>query len=264
MKKLLFGLSLIALAYASHLYLDHKQSQSAKTDTSAAKEIYNNQNAYNNMSLLINKAESLEHIEIIESLMPDLSKQNREKLAPYISLKKASLLFNQGEYYLRRAGEIESSVAEPKQPPMISDDPENHQGVEQLPSPQPQQYHPLTVEMVKKAVDFYERARKEADKLTESVDVDFNFGLNYLKGEIYYRHLELLADNDTAQELFNQTLNYYKLALRYKPGDIDTVVNVELLIKNQSNLLADANNPQVKRKQMLNVRKAGLGSGRGN
>lgn len=259
MKKLLFGLSLIVLAYASHLYLDYKQSQFVKTDTSAAKEIYDNQNAYNDMSLLINKAESLEHIEIIESLMPDLSKQNREKLAPYITLKKASLLFNQGEYYLKRASEIEGSVVEPKQPPMISDDPENQGG--QLP---PQQYHPLTVEMVKKAVDFYERARKEADKLTESADADFNFGLNYLKGEIYYRYLEFLADNDTAQELFNQTLNYFKLALRHRPGDIDTVVNVELLIKNQSSLLANSNNPQAKRKQMLNVRKAGLGSGKGN
>jgi len=260
MKKLLFGLSLIALAYASHLYLERIQSQSTKTDMAAAKEIYDNQNAYNNMTLLINKADSLDHIEVIESLMPDLSKENREKLVPYISLKKASLLFNQGEYYLRRAAEIEGSVVEPKQPPMEQDDPENQ--VEQLPSPQ--QYHPLTVEMLKKAVDFYERARKEADKLTESADADFNFSLNYLKGEIYYRYLELLADNDTAQELFNQTLNYYKLALRYKPGDIDTVVNVELLIKNQSSLLANSNNPQAKRKQMLNVRKPGLGSGRGN
>jgi hypothetical protein len=261
MKKLLFGLSLIALAYASHLYLDYKQSQSVKTDMTASKEIYDNQNAYNNMSLLINKADSLDHIEIIESLMVDFNKQNREKLVPYLSLKKASLLFNQGEYYLRRAGEIESSVVEPKQPPMPPDDPEN-QGVEQLPPPQ--QYHPLTVEMLKKATDFYERARKEADKLTESADADFNFGLNYLKGEIYYRYLEFLADNDTAQELFNQTLNYFKLALRHRPGDIDTVVNVELLIKNQSSLLANSNNPQAKRKQMLNVRKAGLGSGRGN
>lgn len=260
MKKLLFGLSLIALAYASYLYLDYRQSQSVRTDIVTSTVAYENRLAYNNMTLLINKADSLDQIEIIESLLPDLSKENKDRLAPYIALKKASLLFNQGEYYLRRAGEIEGSVVEPKQPPMEPDDPENH--VEQL--PQPQQYHPLTVEMLKKAVDFYERARKEADKLAEGADADFNFSLNYLKGEIYYRYLELLADNDTAQELFNQTLNYYKLALRYKPGDIDTVVNVELLIKNQSSLLANANNPQAKRKQMLNVRKAGLGGGRGN
>lgn len=259
MKKLLFGLSLIALAYASHLYLDQK-SKSAK-DTIQSKEIYDNQNAFNNMTLLINKAESLDHIEVIECLMPDLSEQDRVKLAPYVSLKKASLLFNQAEYYLRRAAEIESSVVapEPKPMPMVED---FENPVEQL--PQPQQYHPLTVEMLKKATDLYERARKEAEKLTEGADIDLNFSLNYLKGEIYYRYLELLADNDTAQELFNQTLNYYKLALRYKPGDIDTVVNVELLIKNQSSLLANANNPNAKRKQMLNVRKAGFGGSKGN
>jgi len=261
MKKLVFGLVLVVGAYASYLYLDHKQVQLTKADTIASAIAYENRIAFRDVSLLINKADSLEHIAIIESLITDLSNQNKEMLSPYVSLKKASLLFNRGEYYLKKAIEIESAVViqQPAGPPM--EDPDNPNG-ELIQAPR--QYHPLTDEMLKKATDLYEEARKEADKLTEGADNDFNYSLNYLKGEIYYRYLELLADNDTAQELFNQTLGYYKIALRYKPGDIDTVVNVELLIKNQSSLLANANNPKAKRKQMLNVRKAGFGSGRGN
>ena len=257
----MFGLGFIILAYASYWYLDHKQAQLIKTNKVAAREVYENQVTFNDISLLINKAESLESVSVIESLMTGISKQNKDKLSPYVYLKKASLLFNQGEYYLKRASEIESSVGVQKSadPPEI--DPENP-GAE--PMQAPQQYHPLTIEALKKATDLYEEARKEIDKLTENDDPEFNYGLNYLKGEIYYRFLEFLSDNDTVQELFNQALNYFKIALRYRPGDINTVVNIELLIKNQSQMLANANNPQGRRKQMLNVRRAGFGNSRGN
>jgi hypothetical protein len=109
----------------------------------------------------------------------------------------------------------------------------------------------------------YELARKEVEKLKDTSDNDFNYNVNYLKGEIYYRFLELIADQETSQEIFNQTVTYYKQALRYRPNDINTVVNIELLIKNQSNLVSTTPN-QSRKKQMLTSKKFGINKSSGN
>jgi hypothetical protein len=266
MKKLLFGLGFLALACASFVYLGHKETQFSNADFRVAEDDYFNQLKFNKVNGMFNKANSESSLAIVEALyLGTLDEVAEARMGPYVTLKKASLLFNQGEYYLHRAEEIEFSLSSPPKPAGPPDvDPENP-NVEPIAAPNEQRkYHPLTIQMLQKATDSYEAARKEVDKLSENTDIEFNFGMNYLKGEIYYRFLEFMSDSDTAQELFNQTLNYYKIALRHKPGDINTVVNIEILIKNQNDFLSNASNPQVKRKQMLNVRKAGLGSSKGN
>lgn len=267
MKKLIFGLGFLTLAYISFIYLGHMQSKFTKAELDSMNDNYSNQILLNKLHTELNKVNSLNDIGLIGKELQDLNQVDKIKLEPYVILKRASLLFNQGEQYLRRAGEIEFALTAPpeskKVMPAAEGDPENP--IEVMPPPEQQRtYHPLTMETLEKAISYYEQAKKEADKLSEGSDADFNYSLNYLKGEIYYRFLQFLSDAENAQELFNQTLGHYKVALRYRPGDINTVVNIELLIKNQSSLLSNANNPQVKQKQMLNLRKAGLGSSKGN
>lgn len=264
MKKLVFGLGFLVLAYASFVYLDNKQIQLYNGDSVIAKEVYDKQVKFNEVNKLLAKADTYEKLVMAQIEVEFLDKASKDKLMPYVLMRKASILFNEGEVFLRRAEEIEFSLTlpEPKESTPYTIDPANPYATP--PAPEPKKYHPLTLDMLGRATNCYEEARKLVDTLSDNSEADFNFEMNYLKGEIYYRFLEFLADADTAQELFNQTLSYYKMALRHKPGDINTVVNIELLIKNQSAFLANSNNPQVKRKQMLNVRKAGLGSSKGN
>lgn len=262
MKKLLFGAGFLLLAYASYVYLDGKQTQFADENKHAIWSKYHNEVKFNKANAYLSKGDT----GLAEFLLDGLDKQSKEKLESYVNLKNASIMFNKGEYYLRRAEEVEYAltIKEKKTAPPPTD-PENPD-VEQLPPPMEQQkaLHPMTIQLLNKAIDCYDNARKEIDKLSENSDANFNFSLNYLKGEIYYRVLEYMSEQNTAQELFNQTLSYYKIALRHKAGDINTVVNIELLIKNQNSLLANASDPQAKHKQMLNSRKAGLGNSKGN
>jgi hypothetical protein len=222
----------------------------------------------NEIRSLLNNAKTLEEIELVEQKMQELA--NKDKVAQYVAIKKSRLLFEEAEMYMRRAVEIEKAVFIPDPPkpvpvPMV--DPNNPYATPTTPMPPPEPpriYHPLTLVNLEKAFALYDKARKESEKLKESDDNDFNFNLNYLKGEIYYRILELMADQESAPELFNQTLSYFKFALRSRNNDVDTSVNIELLIKNQNSLMGNANNPQARKKQMLNSGKFGVGKSSGN
>lgn len=267
MKRLLFGLVFVAIGVYSVHYFSNAEKNTEDEITLKINKSYDEQVLDNDIRTAINKAKSISDLEKAERDMQSLPKEYQERVAPTVALKKATVWFNEAEEYLRRAIEIENAAAVPPGPPMPMADPENHEegGPEVIPAPQQQrELHPLTVDSLNKAFALYEKARKESEKLKDGDDSDFNYHMNYLKGEIYYRVLEFLAEPDTAQELFNQALTYYKYALRYRNNDINTVVNIELLIKNQNNLLGNAAGPQARKKQMLTSKKFGIGKSSGN
>jgi tetratricopeptide (TPR) repeat protein len=192
---------------------------------------------------LINKASNLGELDAAEKLIASLDERGKNRLTPYVSLKRARFWFSEGESYLKKAVEIDTAVGGDDDKPI----------------------HPLTQKMLDQAFVYWEKARKEAEKMTgENEDNDFKFHLDYLKGEVYYRFLQYLSDRETAREMFNQCVTYYKHALRSRPGDINTVVNIELLIKNERDLAGGGDDPKSRKKQMLNSKKFGIGSSSGN
>ena len=231
MLKLLFGLTFLLLGFASFIYFETQEiNVSVENDISNERE-YLSQVKLNEIKRQINNNK----LDV---------KNVQEDLSPYLALRRAVAFFDEAESNLFRGLDIQRSVA--------------------IPQAEEQEMHPLTRESLQKAAECYEKARKEVDNISENKDVAFNYNLNYIKGEIYYRYLQYMSDQDNAQELFNQTLNCYKNALKYRMADINTVVNIELLIKNKSAFIGDAANPQAKKKQMLNIKKAGVSKGSGN
>lgn len=264
MKKLAFSLLFIGFGLVS---IQHFSKMAERVDdelTVQMNKTYEEQVLDNKIRVIVNDAKSLDDLDKAEKEMHGLPTAYKERLMPILSLKKATFWFNEAEDYLRKASEIERSVAPVPQDPMppaqnLLDNPE------QIPPPQqPRELHPLTLINLNKAIALHERARKECEKLKDSFNTDFDYHVNYLKGEIYYRILELVADQESAPALFNQTLTYYKYALRSRSNDMNTVINIEILIKNQNELLGDAGNPQARKKQMLNSKKYGIGKSSGN
>jgi tetratricopeptide (TPR) repeat protein len=265
MKKLFLGLLFIGLGLVSIQHFSKMEVGLDDAKTRFINEYYESQVLDNKIRAAVNQAKTIDDLDRIESQLTALSKTDRERITPTIALKKSAILFNQAEDYLRKAIEIENAVADSGGPvdPMPPPDPENTH--EAIPPPaQPRLLHPLTTAHLNKAFVLYEQARKGVEKLKDSGDADFDYHLNYLKGEIYYRILELMADQESAPELFNQALTYYKYALRNRNSDINTVVNIELMIKNQNGLIGNAGNPQARKKQMLNSKKYGIGKSSGN
>jgi hypothetical protein len=269
MKKLMTGVFFVVLGLVLMNYftkMEAKHEDVVPTEVSLRAE----QVKENEIRNLLNSAKTLEEVEAVEQRGQELA--NKDKVAQYVAIKKSRLLFEEAEMYMRRAVEIEKAVFIPDPPkpmsiapPMV--DPNNPYATPvppPIPPEPPRIYHPLTLVNLEKAFALYDKARKESEKLKEGDDNDFNFNINYLKGEIYYRILELMADQESAPELFNQTLSYFKFALRNRNNDVDTSVNVELLIKNQNSLMNNANSPQARKKQMLNSGKFGVGKTSGN
>lgn len=267
MRKLVIGLMFIAIGVFSIHYFSNMEKDDDDHMTLRGHRLYDEQLLDNKVRNMVNIAKSNDDLVNVELAMQELPKEYQERITPTITLKRAAFLFDEAEDYLRKAIEIENAVAVPNQgPPMPPPEPENSDhSPEQIPPPQAQrELHILTLANLNKAMVLYEKARKEAEKLKDIGNPNFDYHMNYLKGEIYYRILELMADPDSAQELFNQTLTYYKYALRSRNRDVNTVVNIEILIKNQSSLLANANDPQARKKQALSSKKYGVGRSTGN
>jgi tetratricopeptide (TPR) repeat protein len=266
MKKLVIGLMFVVVGVFSVHYFSNMEKDDDDYMTLKINQAYDEQLLENRVRGMVNSAKSNADLAKAEVAMQELPKEYQERITPTITFKRAAFLFNEAEDHLRKAIEIENAVAVPNQGPLPppEPDPENpdHQP-EQIPPPQ-RELHPLTLVNLNKAMVLYEKARKEAEKLKDIGNPNFDYHMNYLKGEIYYRILELMADPDSAQELFNQTLTYYKYALRSRNRDVNTVVNIEILIKNQSSLLANANDPQARKKQALSSKKYGVGRSTGN
>jgi hypothetical protein len=268
MKRLVFGLMLIGFGLVSIQHFSKMEEDSDDAQTRRINEYYEEQVLENKVRSMVNKAKSVADLDKAEVALADLPKQYKERIAPTIALKKATMLFEEAESYLTKAIEVERAAALPPPPPPMPPAPEHQGGVpEQVATPpqeQPRELHPLTLANLNKATALYEQTRKLCEGLKESGYSDFDYHLNYLKGEVYYRLLELVADQESAPEMFNQALTYYKYALRSKNNDINTVINIELLIKNQQSLTGGAQNPQARKKQMLNSKKYGIGKSSGN
>lgn len=260
MKQLIFGLMFLVFGVFTIYHFSDMENEVEDAQTLKIQQSYEEQVLDNKIRSLVNKAKSISDLEEAEGMLQTLPQKEQDRIALYITLKKAAIWFNEAEEYLRKAAEIENATVSPDLPSILPPDPEHP---EQIPAPQQRVSHPLTTVMLNKALSLYEKARKESEKLKDIGDLDFNYHMNYLKGEIYYRILEFIADQESAQEIFNQTLTYYKYALRNRGNDINTIVNIEILIKNQNDLVGNAGNPQ-RKKQMLNSKKYGVGKSTGN
>lgn len=255
MRKLLFGIVLVIAGVVGYQYFNNRSIQLKAMDKNEDAGVFLANTSFRSVKSAINSADTLEQLNdsgLNEELI-NLPKQLQDKARPYLGLKKASLLFKQGELYLEKAKLIEKALEAPETPP-----------VQGQPLPERPPLNRLTLENLKKSFDAYENARKEIEKYIEIGDNDFDYNLGYLKGEIYFRYLQYLSTQETSEELFNQTLLNYKQALKYKPSDIDSVINIELLIKNQMSLMGNASRPSNRRKQMLNLKRYGLGHSSGN
>lgn len=236
MKRLVFGVIFLVLGIGFYVY--NIEEILIGEQVRLAEDRYQDELQFNEVRALVNKANTIEELDQVLKVV-DLDK---DKLLPIIGLKRSLLLFNEAEGHLMKAVEIENALTDDSK----------------------QNLHPLTVKELNKAIQLYETARKEVEQIKEQKNLTFDYQLNYLKGEIYFRHLEIMATQETALEMFNQTVTYYKYALRHKPSDVNTVVNIEILIKNQNKLLADASNPNGKKKTMLNSKKFGVNKSSGN
>jgi len=243
--KIVFGLVFLGLAVLTFCFIDNKQAQVDNIEYDQAVLDHSSQMADNAARSAINNAKSLGDLHKIKKLP--------KELAPYHSLKEAMFIYKQGEVLIERAAQIENALHVPVPPSIHEDEDDN------TPS---QQLNPKTAKLLKESQVCYEQARKIVDNLAETTDKDFNYHLNYLKGLIYHRYLIFFSSQENATELFNQSITHYKNALKNKPSDVDTVINIELLIKDGKGFAGAS--PRVQRNKMLNIRKAGLGTRTGN
>lgn len=246
MKRIIIGLAFLAAGIGGFMYFDNELNKVNDKEWLTAKATYAVNKMGNEAIVKINEAKSLEDLQGVTCC---------KELEHYYNLKKARFLFEKAERYLNKAAEIENAFYIPQEIVNAEDEANGHQ--------QPQQsLHPMTLKLLNISQDYYEQARKLIDNIPDTDDKDFNFSVNFLKGVIYHRFLMLFASQENVFELFSQTVSSYKSALKYKNGDIDTVINIELLIKDNKNLAAAS--PQGQRNKMLNLRKAGLGNRTGN
>ncbi len=238
MKKFVIGGLVFCTSLAVLYYCDIEKSKAVSKEYNLhLMKVEDEYNLYK-IKESINSAGSLSEIE--EIYVPE-----DDKLKAYVSIKKARLLFLEAEKYFHQAVEIENALANSEN--------------------QSRSINYLTQRSLDKAIGFWEKARKETELIKDDIGDDkFKFHLNYIKGEIYYRTLQFMSDKESSKEVFKQTVTYYRQALKYRPNDINTVVNIELLIKNESELGGGGADNQAKKKQILNSKNYGLGSSSGN
>lgn len=256
MSRLFLGVFLLILGAAYIIGFSDKNVEQKDYALLRAEQDYQEEVSEYEIVKLVNKSSTLKEVQVAEELVKTLPAKSQKDISPVLSLKKALLLFRSAEEYLKRAAEIETAFSGAAE---YIPDPENAQ-----PENPQQLLHPLAAEMLKKAFELYEQARKEIELLNDDRDYDYNFSLNYLKGVVYYRYLELFSDKESAPELFNQTLSYFKRALRFKSGDIDTVINIELLIKNQSGMGGNGGANNARKRQVLTSKRYGVSKSTGN
>lgn len=264
MKWLLFSLGL-ALAGAGLLVYNHYHEQDRLLAESRKNALVKEAEEVNELSKLISSTTNKEELLALQSRVKGVSGTgvSDKRLEPILQLAIATAVFEEGEANLTKAIEVNNALATPAPPPQprpaVFD--QMGQPVPQPPVPQPPPpLHPLVVKNLDAAFKNYREAKELCDRIQQQPDSNnFNFSLNYFKGEVYYRHTQFLSTPETAKELFDQTLVCWKHALRYKARDIDTVINIELLIKNQQQMLSGAVQPGNQRPQMLPATQAGRG-----
>jgi len=252
MKRLIFGFILAALGIGlfHHFMFSEKELSAKQKDE---QKLVREQTTYNAIIDIINSATVVVELENAKVLLLQLPPDKQKELAHIIELRIIILNFRRAESLLIRANKLQESID-----PIPEPEPYNPY-VDQPPPP-PVELHPLVEDMVKEIVALYKDSKDRADRLEATNDVKFNFMLNFTKGIIYFRHTQYLSTRENVQQLFNQTVTYFKQALSNKPGDIPTVINVELLIKNQDKLLANALRGQNQKRRVLTPRAVGLGT----
>jgi hypothetical protein len=269
MKKLI-GLTIVLvlggvglLVYAHTLDISHKAVIDKAEEAKAEIDVLNGYIAQ------INKAGTVAELELLERHVPKFgSDDTQKKIKGTLGLKKAKLEFMEAEALLARAIDLQQALTLPPLPPEPAPMPmtdTGHGGYNPTPPPQPQPpppppIHPAAQAALEKAEKLYISSKKQIDKLNDIAgDKDYNFSLNYTKGEIYHRHLMFLSTQENQQELFTQTAMHYKKALTYRPGDTNTIVNIELLLKQAQ---GGGGQGQSQPQRMLN--QMGVGKSKGN
>jgi tetratricopeptide (TPR) repeat protein len=246
MKKLILLGLLVAAGGGTTLYFgleDDKLQATAESKRATEQQEISRTNEY---LVAFNKAGTVEEVRVLLSKLESLPPELQEKVTPAVKLRLAILNFQEAERLLNRARQLQAALT-PPQP-------------QSLPPPPPP-IHPQAMELLQKAIPLYEEAKKDVDRLSDRKDnPSYNFLLNYTKGEVYHRHLMLFGNEETAKELFSQAVTYYKMALRHKPGDTDTVINIELLIRDGEGM---GQGPQQQRNRLLN-QQPGSGRSKGN
>lgn len=208
------------------------------------------------------KAKTKRDFSILASELQLLPDDLKAQMAPKVELGLVTALLADADAIFERARKLQSALTVPPPPPPPTTSLDTSDGYQPTPEPPTPKIHPAAQELADRAIPIYEEIRTRVDKIPEiKGDQKFNYLLHYTKGEIYFRYLQILGTEENSRELFNQTLTEYKLALQCKPGDVNTVVNIELLIKeNQSGGGQGGGNRQQK---MLN-QQAGFGRSTGN
>ncbi len=112
--------------------------------------------------------------------------------------------------------------------------------------------NPLVMENYLTAVEDYKMAKERIDGIKEiEGNNDFNFSLQYARGNIYFRVLSVIASNDEKREFFEQTALAWERALDFKEKDQDTQINLEILKQNQSNLLSGSTGNNVQKLKQI-------------
>jgi len=260
MKRLIFGSMLCFIG--TYLFISFSSNaDELEIEYKKQKAISSEQTAYSNIATLLDSADDLHDLlEPQRILLLDIPKDKREDIQRVIDLKYIIFSFQKAERMLVRARKLQETIDPIKPPPPP---PEPTWENPNPPPPPPVKLHPLVESMVEEIIALYKECKEKADHLVEKKDnPSFNFLLNYTKGEIYYRHTQLLSTSDNVSDLFNQTVTFYKMALRNKLRDTDTVINIEILIRNKDRLLANGRQPLGQRRRLLKP-SVGIGSSTG-
>jgi len=271
MKKFIF-LSIVVLAGGAYLLVQARNTEKEQQDAIAKVKLDNYTIDFTNEYIAqVNDAVTITQLDDLERKLPYIwpewnDSDSQKKVKATLSLKKAKVQFLEAEALLKQAIDLQNALTLPPlppDPPMPTTDSTGHgyNAAQTLPrEPPPPPIHPAAKEALEKAEKLYVSSKKQIDKLNDIPgDKDYNFSLNYTKGEIYHRHLLFLSTPENQQELLIQTATYYKKALGLKPGDTNTVINIELLLKqSQGGGQQQVSQPQ----RMLN--QMGVGKSKGN
>ena len=266
MRKLIFlGVLLLAAGIGVVAYGRWAQQKQNITDDSRWEEIKQAEK-YASFVKKFNTVASKDDFTALEKDLSSLPKKYQESLGPQIKLKVAILNFAEAEDLLDRARGMQQSLTVPSIPPaprQVGVDAMGQPVYTQDP-PEPPKIHPAAMELLNKATPLYKDCKREVDRLAEvKGDDTHNFRLNYIKGEVYHRYTQLFATQETVRELFNQTVTCYKHALRYKAADTNTVINIELLIRDEQGMAGGPGPGQQQQMKLLN-QAAGSGRLKGN
>lgn len=263
MKKLFLLSVVVGLLGVGLVY--YSNSEAEKYESQVAAEKANQLMLAKQVDFLARIGKNTDRASLLamESELNLFDKSFKDAVLPHLNLRIAVVTLADADDKFERARALQVSLVLPPEPP--SPEPPNPMYPNgQPPQPPPPKIHPSVQAIVDQAIPLYEDAKKRIDKVQEQKgDSNFNYSLHYLKGEVYFRHLQILATKETQQELFRQTMNEYKLALRERPGDVDTSINIEILIKEGQGGGGGGDDPNGRRNKMLN-QTAGFGRTKGN